>query len=209
MDGRTLVDRIRESQRTELSRLGSEKALLAVTDADLASGTVLETLAVALGGLRTTLEEWADGTADEDVREVFTDAAASLEREYERILAELEDEPTGEPPAPLETVRGFDRPPERVAAAFVGHGLVLDGTLLQVVSFFVNEADESRANLARDLRDGANDRVEEGVAVLDSVCTSDEEWERAEAAAVEVVEAAYRDYAETLDGMGIDPRPVC
>jgi len=209
MNGQTLVDEVREARGTELDRLGSEKALLAVTAADLSGGTILGTVALSLSGLRSTLEGWAAEADAGPAREAFAGTASSLEAEYERVVAELDAEPSGDPPAPIPTVRAFDRPPERVGAALVGHGLVFDGVLLQAVSFFVNEARTRRADLARDLRSAATDRVDDGASALDSLCAGDGDWERARAAATDVVDAAYADYAETLDGMGIDPKPVC
>jgi hypothetical protein len=210
MNGQTLVERIRESKQTELERLRSEKALLAVTGADLSAGAILERLALTLDGLRWALDGWADGATTGAEREAVADAAVAvaLDDEYDRVVAALDGEPAGETPVPVEALRGFDDPVERVAA-LVGHGLVFDGTLLQAVSFFVNEADADRADLVRDLRSGANGRVDAGATALDSLCVDDADWERAQAAAADVVEAAYREYVGTLDELGIDPKPVC
>jgi hypothetical protein len=209
MNGQTLVDEVREARRTELDRLKSEKALLAATAADLSGRTVLRTVALSLSGLRSTLEGWAAEADAGPASEAFADAAVTLGAECERVVAELDAEPSGDPPVPIPTVRAFDRPPERVGAAFVGHGLVFDGLLLQAVSFFVNEAETRRADLVRGLRSAATDRVGDGASALDSLCADDGDWERARAAATGAVDAAYADYAETLDGMGIDPKPVC
>jgi hypothetical protein len=209
MNGQTFVERIRETKQTELDRLGSDKALLAATRADLSAETTLETVALALGGLRTTLSEWADEVTTETATDALGGAATSLGEEYDRVVAELDADPTGEAPAPVPTIRSYDRPQARVAAALVGHGLVFDGTLLQAVSFFINEADPRRADLCRDLRSGANSRIDAGATALDDLCTDEDDWNRAEGAAIDVVEAAYRDYTGTLGDMGIDPKPVC
>jgi len=209
MDGQALVDELRENKRTELDRLGSGKALLAMTRADMTTGTVLEQVALTLDGLRTTLENWAAGTDVATAREAFLDAAASLEEGYDRVVAELGTEPVGDVPASVTEVRAFDRPGERVAAGLVGQGLVLDRTLLQVVSFFVNEADGTRADLARDLRSAATDRVDAGAGTLEELCGGVDEWDRARAAAGDVVEAAYGEYVATLEDLGFDPKPIC
>ncbi|MEF8783300.1 MAG: rubrerythrin family protein [Haloarculaceae archaeon] len=209
MNGQMFVEEVREAKTTELNRLGSEKALLAATRADLSAEATLETVALALDGLRTAFAEWADETASETAREVFGDAVDSLEDEYDRVVAELDVDPAGEASAPIPTVRSFDRPEARVAAGLVGHGLVFNGTLLQAVSFFINEADPRRADLCRDLRSGANSRIDDGATALDDLCTVEDDWNRAEGAAIDVVEAAYRDYTGTLGDMGIDPKPVC
>jgi hypothetical protein len=209
MNGQTLVDEVREARGTELDRLKSEKALLAATAADLSGQTILRTIALSLSGLRSTLEGWAGEAAVDPARESFAGAAASLQEEHERVVAELGAEPSGDPPVPIPTVRRFDDPPEQVGAAFVGHGLVFDGLLLQAVSFFVNEAETRRADLVRDLRAAATGRVDDGASALDPLCADDGDWERAQSGATDVVNAAYAAYAETLGGMGIDPKPVC
>ncbi len=209
MDEQTFLDDIRAGRQTELDRLGSDKALLAVTGADLSAGAVLETVALSLEGLQATLSEWAGETTADPAREAFAGAVASLGADCERIESELDAGTAGEPPAPIPTVRGFEQPVERVAAAFVGHGLVLSGTLLQAVSFFVNEAEQGRADLMRELRSAADDRVDDGAATLDVLCAAEGDWDDARTAAHEVVDAAYDEYVETLSGVGIDPKPVC
>jgi len=203
MNGQMLLEEIREAKETELERLGSEKALLAATGADLSEAAILSRIAHTLDGLGAVFEEWAD------VDTAFGEAAASLGEESERAKTALDGVRTGEPPVPLPTVRTLDGDIERVAGGLVAHGMVFDGLCLQAVSFFVNEADERHADLCRDLRSSANSRIDTGAEVLDSRCTDDADWERARTAASEVIEAAYRDYVESLDGMGIDPKPVC
>ncbi len=209
MDEQTFTDDIRGGKRTELDRLRSDKALLAVTGADLSAGTVLETVALSLDGLQATLAEWAEETTADPARDAFADAAASLRADCERVGAELDGEPAGDPPEPIPTVRTFEGPVERVAAAFVGHGLVFDGILLQAVSFFVNEAERGRADLVRELRSTTDDRVDDGAATLGTLCAGEEDWDDARTAASAVIDAAYDEYVETLSGMGIDPKPVC
>lgn len=209
MNGQTLVDEVREARGTELDRLRSEKALLAATAADLSGGTILRTIALSLSGLRSTLEGWAAESDAVPAREAFAGAASSLGEEHEWVVAELDVEPSGDPPVPIPVVRGFDNPPEQVGAAFVGYGLVSDGFLLQAVSFFVNEAEARRADLVRDLRAAAAGRVDDGASALDSLCADNGDWDRARNAATDVVNAAYADYAETLGGMGVDPKPIC
>ena len=78
-----------------------------------------------------------------------------------------------------------------------------------MVGFFVGDADPMAANDFRDLRselDAEHDRV---VDALDSACKADDEWTAARDAAERVIEAAYGDYVETLESMGIKPKNVC
>jgi hypothetical protein len=91
----------------------------------------------------------------------------------------------------------------------LGYCLVLDRTVGQMVGFFVGDADPSTANQFRDLRDGVADDRDHLLDALDDACTTDDDWERAAAAATTVVEAAYDDYVETLESMGVKPKNVC
>lgn len=209
MHGQTFVDDVRTEQRTELDRLAADKALLAATGADLSAVAVLETTALSLDGLRATFAMWADETAAAPGQDAFADAARSLQEDCDRVRSELDDNPAGDPPAPIPTIRRFEDPIARVAAGFVGHGLVFDGTLLQTVSFFINEAQGGRADLMRGLRSRTDDRIDDGAATLGTLCADDADWAAARTAAGEVIDAAYDEYVETLSGMGIDPKPVC
>jgi hypothetical protein len=207
MDGTSFVDQVREANATALDRLGSEKALVATTEAALETATVLETAAAAEARAAATFEAWADDEENDRARAAFTDAAEREREHYDRIC----DHGGVEAPDPSadalhETLREFDGTVERVAGGLVARPLVASRTLLQVINFFVNEADNTAAELFRELRAETDDQVETGAAVLDDIC---DDWDRAAAAAEEVIDAAYSEYAQTLDGLGIDPKPVC
>jgi len=212
MDGDTLVATVRERMDTELDRLGSEKALVATTDAQLDRRRVLESTLAAERRAAATFEAWADDEADPDARAAFV-RVADLERDHaDRVGKLLDDADVDADPDPdaLHThLRGLDATPERVAAGLVARPLVSDRSLLQVVNFFVNEADEAAADVIRDLRAETTALVDDGAALLDSRCADDADWERALDAAAETVAVAYEEYAETLRGMGVDPAPVC
>ncbi|MEF8937172.1 MAG: rubrerythrin family protein, partial [Halovenus sp.] len=75
-------------------------------------------------------------------------------------------------------------------------------------NFFVNEADTTAAEIFREIRAETDEQVDTGASVLAEICDADD-WERAERAAEEAIEVAYTEYAETLDEMGLDPKPVC
>ena len=224
MHGQAVVDAVREQRATELDRLGSDKYLIAATGADLSSGPVLRTVARSAAGARDVYAQWAEGESDE-VAAAFADAADREADAYERVVAAgdlgevaadsadgaeaVGDAADGPEAAVTAALQGTEGTVERVGAGLVGRPLVVDRTLLQVVSFFVNEADENRAQLARELRSDADARLEAGTALLDSVAESDEDVERAQAAAARVVADAYAAYADALEAMGVDPKPVC
>jgi len=209
MDGAALLDGVHARMETELDRLGSEKSLLAATEARLEPDPVLVTAAATLQTARDTLADWADDVTDETDAETLRTTVETLDEAAGTVTAELEgdgDEITAleAPFLSLDATGDI----ERVAAGTIGLPLVLDRLFLQVVSFFVNEAENARADLFRDLRSDTDEILAAGTDALDSLC-ADDDWERAEESAVAVVEAAYDDYAERLDAMGFDPKPIC
>jgi hypothetical protein len=212
MDGDTFVETVREQMRTELDRLGSEKALVAATAAQLTRERVLESTLAAERRAATTFEAWAEHEERPDTREAF-ERIAALERDHaDRVGALLDDPDVAADPDPDALhahLRDVEGTPERVATGLVARPLVSSRSLLQVVNFFVNDADESAADVIRDLRSETDALVDDGAALLDTCCASDAEWDRALDAATETVAVAYDEYAERLRGMGVDPAPVC
>jgi hypothetical protein len=216
MDGDTLVETVRERTATELDRLGSEKALVATTEARLDREGVVSATLAAERRAAATFEMWADDEADADARAAFARVAAT-ERDHAARVAALLDDPETEsevaadPDAdPLHAhLRTLDSTPERVAAGLVARPLVTSRSLLQVINFFVNEADEAAAGTVREFRAETDALVDDGAALLETCCESEADWERAVDAAAETVRVAYDEYAETLRGMGVDPAPVC
>lgn len=205
MDEDDLVADVRANRETPLSRLGSDKYLIAATGADLATPAVLREAARTAASGRDVFERWAD----EERGDAATAFAAAARREadhYERVVADLDERP-GPDGAVHAAVADRTGAVERVGAGLVGRGLVRERTTLQVVNFFINEGDNSRADLFREVRSGAEDDVETGADLL--AAASSQERERARTAAEAVIERAYEAYADALDAMGVDPKPVC
>ncbi|MFC6836878.1 rubrerythrin family protein [Halomarina ordinaria] len=209
MDPDTFVSTVRAECATELDRLGSEKALVATTAAHLDREHVLTAAARAERRAATTFETWAEREDEAAAREAFERVADRERQHAARVEDHLDGEVEATADALHEHLRGCDSTVERAAAGMVGRSLVTDRTFLQTINFFVNESDEAAANLFRELRSETDEQVEDGAALLDDLCGRDEDWERAREAAVAVVELAYEEYADALEGMGIDPRPVC
>ena len=209
MDSAALLDGARTEVETELDRLGSEKSLLAATEARLEPDPVLVTAAAMLRTARETLAAWADSATDGTAADALQTTADALTDGLDRVTADLEGD--GEDVAALDAPLlhlDADSDIARVAAGTLGVPLVLDRLFLQVVSFFVNEADGPRADLFRDLRTDTDAMLTTGQSALDELC-ADDDWDDAETAAVAVVDAAYDDYVERLEAMGFDPRPIC
>mgnify|MGYP006274939539 FL=1 len=212
MDADAFPDAIRDAKRVELDRLGSQQALVALTDADLDAERVLHAAAQSEYTASETFAAWGDGGTGESTDASGTFAALADEEtdHYDRVVAQLDGEftPADAVDSMHEYLRDLDTTVER-AAGLVGRSLASDRTQLQVVNFFVNEADERRADLFRDLRSDTQAGVETGTDLLAAHCRSDDDWERAREVAAETVQIAYDDYAETLEGMGLDPKPIC
>jgi hypothetical protein len=191
------TEAVRAANGTALDRLGSEKALLALTDARLETPAVLEATGAVLATARATLADWAaDGEAE--VAAALGEAADTLADATDRIADSLGTDLPGD--SPFLSLEGTTAE-ERAGAGLIGVGLVLDRLCLQGVSFFVNEADETRADLFRELRADAEHLL--GLAEgLDL-------GEAAVGAAGAVVEAAYEEYVTRLEEMGFDPKPIC
>lgn len=202
---------VEEATVTELERLGSQQLLLALTDADLERETVLAAAANSEHRARETFQTWVDDEGDEQARDAFEREADREREHYERILDLLgEDfESDDDLDAMHEHLREIEDTVPRVAAGMVGRSLVGTRTHLQLVSFFVNEADEQTADVFRDLRAETEGTLEAGVELLGDLCETDADWTRAQEAAVLVIQVAYQAYADSLTSMGLDPKPIC
>ncbi|MFC6756315.1 MULTISPECIES: transcription antitermination protein [Haloarcula] len=202
MDAADTIAAVEEATTTERSRIGSDKALIAATGADLSAEAIWTAAATREAGVADALESWAGDTAGGDaIADAFDRAGRAASERAERI-----DPAPGEPDALSSHLDTLEGTPKRVGAGLVAVPLVLDRFYLQVVSFFVNEADESSADVVRELRSDASDLdlAREALEALDASGR-----EQARDAAVEAVGVAYEEYASALESMGLDPKPVC
>ncbi|MBX0286385.1 transcription antitermination protein [Halomicroarcula sp. F28] len=200
MDAADTIAAVEEATTTERTRIGSDKALIAATGANLEADTVWTAAATREAGVADAIEGWAGGDGDA-IADAFDRAGRAARDRAERI-----DATPGEPDALSSHLDTLDGTPERVGAGLVAVPLVLDRFYLQVVSFFVNEADEGSADVARDLRSAASDfgPARDALAELD-----ESGREQARDAAAEAITVAYEEYASALEAMGLDPKPVC
>jgi hypothetical protein len=206
MDGARFREAVEDETATELDRMGSSKALMWTTDGDLDPDEVLRAAARAEHLAAETFARWSDDEEDARATALF-DEVASMERAHaERVDADPGDEG---PDALHEHLRELDGTIERIAAGLVGRCLVTDATLAQTVSFHVGRAQRSVADTFRAIREENEELLERGLDELEHHCESEDDWERARDAAEETIRIAYDDYAETLEGMGVNPKPVC
>ncbi|GAB3416802.1 hypothetical protein GCM10027435_14690 [Haloparvum alkalitolerans] len=217
MNADALLDSVREATATELSRLGSSKALYAATGGDLDAESVFRAAATAERAAAETFEAWADAESTEAAATAFRETAAEEREHAARVREELDGDAAGdaggthaddEPPALAAHLRGLDDTVAR-AGGFLGRVLVADESKSQYVGYFVGDADPQSAAVFRELREDLAGQRERALDLLDAVCETEADWERAEAAAVAAVEAAYEAHVEALESLGVDPKPVC
>jgi hypothetical protein len=202
MDGETLLERLRANHDTELSRLGSSKALYALTAGEMDGPAVRGAAATEAAAASDLFDEWADD-GDGAAAERFAAVASAAGERRDALEAEAaETRPLYDALAALETT------PERVGG-LLGRSVVAAAYAGQFVGFFVGNADPSAASEFRSFRDEIEGERDAAVDLLDAVCEGDDDWGAASAAATAVVEAAYDDYVDTLEGMGVQPKNVC
>ncbi|SNZ12577.1 hypothetical protein SAMN06269185_1815 [Natronoarchaeum philippinense] len=210
MDSDDLRESVETEKATQLDRLGSSKLLIALTDGDLDEPSVLEAAADSERSALTTFSGWADDEPHDAARGAFEDAADQERRHLDLVVDELDGEYDPADGGPMHAyLRGREGTIERVAAGMVGRSLVSVRTHTQVISFFVNEADEVRADLFRELKTDTRGTLDAGLDLLDGLCDDAEEWERAEMAAEYVIQVAYDDYVDALGELGVEPKSLC
>jgi len=205
------VDDVRTDNKTALSRLGSSKALYAETDGDIEADTVLRAAAIAEDTARETFEQWADDEANEAAAGLFADLADQEADHYETVAGKLDDAPDAgdaDLPAIQSTLRGFESTVERVGG-LVGRCLVAKKSKEQYTGYFVGDADPRTASVFRGLGGDVEDQLDRAAELIESVCETAEDVDRAREAAGEAIQAAYDEYTDSLESMGVNPKPVC
>ncbi|WP_232703309.1 rubrerythrin family protein [Halobacterium wangiae] len=203
------LDAVRDDNETALSRLGSSKSLYAATGGEMDADHVLRAAADAEFAAARTFESWADTEDHAEAREAFETTADEEDDHYESVLAELgEYDPDGEPSAMQAHLRGLDSTVER-AGGLLGRVLATGKSKEQLTGFFVGQADPQTAQLFRELKGDLGDQRERALELLDAVCADDADWDAAKAAADGAIQAAYDEYVDQLESMGVNPKPVC
>lgn len=200
---------VREETETALSRLGSSKALYAATDGELDPDTVKRAAADAEHTAAITFATWADTEADADARALFERVAADERDHEEQVLAELDDYDPQDDPAGIQAeLRHLDTTVER-AGGLLGRIVATEKSKTQLAGYFVGQADPQTADLFRTLKADLDEQRDAVHALLADVCDGDVDWDTARDAATEAIQAAYDDYTDRLEELGVNPKPVC
>lgn len=203
MDGQELADRLRDERETALSRLGSSKAMYAITDGNMDAAGVRAAAADETHLAARTFDAWAADEGNDRAAEVFAAAAARAREAHDRVAPDDHSHADSLPVyARLDGVEGTV---ER-AAALLARTLVAGKTFEQMVGFFVGNADPTTADTFRDLVAGVEAEREDARSLLADL---DGDPDAAFAVADDVIGVAYEDYVETLESMGIKPKNVC
>lgn len=209
MDANVFLESIRTANQTELSRLGSSKALYADTEGEMDDGEVLNAAVTAEHHATETYQSWADDEADPAVATAFATTADEERAHYETVAGELADPTPGEVPAIQSYLRTLDSTVDRLGA-FVGRTLAAEKSKEQITGFFVGQADPTTAQLFREMGDDLDAQLDRATELLATTCGDDDDcWDRAAEAANDAITTAYEEYTTTLEGMGINPKPVC
>jgi hypothetical protein len=204
MDTAALIDDVTDDKQTELSRLGSSKTLYADTRGEMDEATVFAAAAAREAAASETFAAWADDESHEEAAVLFADAAEAAESR----LASLDADPADWTPAMHDTL-------DDQAGTVARLGGLLAWTLVdkkvkeQLTGFFTGQADPQTASTFRSAGSDVVDLREDAGDLLDTVCEGEDDWERARESATAVVEAAYDEFFETLESLGVNPKPVC
>lgn len=207
MNAEELIEAIREDNETALSRLGSSKSLYADTEGEMEANEVLAAAATAEHHAAETYEAWAE-TEDGEVGDAFAETAREERKHYETVASELESHEPGKTPAIQSYLRKLEGTVERLGG-FVGRTIAAEKSKTQVTGFFVGNADPQTAQLFRSMNDDLEAQLERVSELLDAECDGEDDWKRAREAATGAIEAAYEEYTDQLESMGVNPKPVC
>ena len=197
-----LIDAVRDDQQTELSRLGSSKTLYADTRGEMEPDAIHAAAAARDAAARETFEAWEATEADDAAAELFADAASEAS---ERLG---DTEPADRDFSMHDALADLETTVERLGG-LVGWTLVDKKVKEQLTGFFTGQADPQTASTYRSAGSEVEALREDAADLLAETCDGDEDWDVAEGAAVDVVAAAYDDYVETLEELGVNPKDVC
>lgn len=209
MDAEEFIQRIRSENETALSRLGSSKALYAETNGNMDEETVLRAAADAEHHAAETYQQWADDERHDAVADAFADTAAEERDHFGRVTGKLDEYEPGETVPAIQTyLRGLDGTVERLGG-FVGRTLAAEKSTDQFTGFFVGEADPQTAQLFREIGADLDPQRQRALELLERVSESKSDLDRAAEAPTGAIQTAYEAYTNSLEAMGVNPKPVC
>ena len=198
MNQSEFTEAVRDANETALSRLGSSKSLYALTEGEMEEDVVLARAADLSYYAAETFDGWADQ------HDVFATAADTERDHYETVVGKLDDHDPGESSAIYDTLADLDGIAARLGG-LVGWTIVVGETTGQLTGYFTGQADPQTSQVFRGFGDDLDDVRDEALDAL----AEDGDWDAAREAADAVVQDAYDEYFETLEDLGVNPKPVC
>ncbi|ELZ95259.1 transcription anti-termination factor [Haloferax mucosum ATCC BAA-1512] len=195
------LDSLRDAHETPLSRLGSSKALYAVTDGEMDGDAVRSAAADEADAAADLFDRWAADEPNDGAAALFSNLAETAREHADTV----DFEPSADEPNVYDVLSEFESTDGRLGGA-LARALVSLKTVEQMVGFFVGDADPMTANDFRTLKSDLNDQLDTIEVAIDDLVEDDAV---AREAADAVIEAAYDEYVETLEGMGVKPKNVC
>ncbi|WP_410766106.1 transcription antitermination protein [Haloferax sp. DFSO60] len=197
----SFLDSLRGDHETPLSRLGSSKALYALTAGDMNADAVRAAAAADASAAANLFDEWTAAESSGDAATHFADIAETARSHLDTVNADDESDA----PQLYDVLAEFETTDERLGGALARVLVSLKATE-QMVGFFIGDADPKSANTFRTLKSDLQDQLEALAEAVDEL-VDDEALARTAADAV--IQSAYDEYVETLEGMGIKPKNVC
>lgn len=207
MNPEAFVSTLETEHETELSRLGSSKALYAITAGEMEPAMVLAAMADRARVAAETFDAWATDESADDAAATFT-AAATGQREAAAALDAPNEVDLPDPGPLFDRLAALGDTVDR-AAGLIAWSMVADATRAQAVGFFVGSADPTTADTFRELREDLDALHEDAVSLLGAVCDGEDDWKRALEVGGGIIEAAYEGYVGVLEDLGIAVKPIC
>ena len=219
MDASDLAATLRDDHETAFSRLGSSKAMYAITNGEMDGGIVRAAAAINADAISTVTDEWSDnnisdtdGHVDEidetDPDAVFALIATDAGKRAMDLNPDISQKETVSRPRLYDVLESMETIASRLGG-LLARSLITIEQVSQMVGFFIGNADTKTANEFRDLKSMIESDRDRILTALNSTCESDTAWEDAQNSADAVIEAAYDEYVDSLEQMGIKPKNVC
>ncbi|ERG95910.1 hypothetical protein [Haloquadratum walsbyi] len=219
MDASDLAATLRDDHETAFSRLGSSKAMYAITNGEMDGAVVRAAAAVNADAVSTVTDAWSESensTEDHHTDEIdemdpdtlFTVIATDAGERAVNLDPDVSQIETVTDPQLYDVLESMEMTPSRLGG-LLARSLVMLEQVSQMIGFFVGNAEPKTAGEFRDLKSAIESDRDRVITALNSTCDSDTAWERAQSSADAVIDAAYTEYVDSLEQMGIKPKNVC
>lgn len=200
-----LEEKLKDANETAFSRLGSSKALYALTNGEMEAAPITNAVAADSALTHDICRQWVGeltGPLGSAVEKIATTAGDRHQAINDNITQPADS-------TIKTTLTQMTRPPARAGGLFAW-ALVREERLGQVTGFFVGNADPRAASQFRSYRAEVSTEADQlAEAIVTQYNDTDSQQEAVNRAANDIIEAAYDEYVTTLQSLGIEPKNVC